>query len=95
MSKVKTVYFCQNCGTQYSQWMGQCKNCNQWNTISEEIVEKEFKLGNLTKTRHKQLQENKIPMEDEASWQCKYCPYWKNRETGESTCLNYGVNFEN
>lgn len=41
MSKVKTVYFCQNCGTQYSQWMGQCKNCNQWNTISEEIVEKE------------------------------------------------------
>lgn len=72
-----------------------CPAVDYYPIYTKEIIEKEFKLGNLTKTRHKQLQENKIPMEDEASWQCKYCPYWKNRETGESTCLNYGVNFEN
>lgn len=40
MAKLKTVYFCQNCGTQYSQWHGQCKNCGEWNTLVEEVVEK-------------------------------------------------------
>ncbi|QCX52828.1 DNA repair protein RadA [Elizabethkingia sp. JS20170427COW] len=40
MAKLKTVYFCQNCGTQHPQWMGQCKNCGQWNTLVEEVVEK-------------------------------------------------------
>ncbi len=40
MSKTKTSFFCQNCGTQYSQWMGQCKACGEWNTIVEEIIDK-------------------------------------------------------
>lgn len=40
MSKTKTSFFCQNCGNQYSQWMGQCKACGEWNTIVEEIVDK-------------------------------------------------------
>lgn len=39
MAKLKTAYFCQNCGTQYPQWHGQCKNCGSWNTLVEEIVE--------------------------------------------------------
>src|SRR5690606_36434093 len=40
MPKTKTSFFCQNCGTQYSQWMGQCKACGEWNTIVEEIIDK-------------------------------------------------------
>lgn len=40
MSKTKTSFFCQNCGTQTSQWMGQCKTCGAWNTIVEEIIDK-------------------------------------------------------
>ena len=40
MAKIKTAYYCQNCGSQYSQWHGQCKNCGEWNTLVEEIVEK-------------------------------------------------------
>jgi len=40
MAKLKTAYFCQNCGSQYPQWTGQCKNCLEWNTLVEEIVEK-------------------------------------------------------
>ena len=43
MAKVKTAYFCQNCGSQYPQWLGQCKNCGNWNTLVEEIVEKQSK----------------------------------------------------
>ncbi len=40
MAKLKTAYYCQNCGTQFPQWHGQCKNCGAWNTLVEEIVEK-------------------------------------------------------
>ncbi|MFA7616483.1 MAG: DNA repair protein RadA [Weeksellaceae bacterium] len=43
MAKTKTTFFCQNCGTQYSQWMGQCKTCGEWNTIVEEVIEKDEK----------------------------------------------------
>ena len=41
MAKSKTTFFCQNCGAQHSKWMGKCPQCNQWNTIVEEIVQKE------------------------------------------------------
>ena len=41
MAKLKTAYFCQNCGTQYSKWQGQCYTCKQWNTIVEEVVQKD------------------------------------------------------
>lgn len=42
MAKVKTVYFCQECGYESSKWMGQCPGCRQWNTFVEE------KVGNQT-----------------------------------------------
>jgi DNA repair protein RadA/Sms len=45
MSKVKTSFFCQNCGTQYSKWQGQCNACKEWNTIAEEIIQKEEKTA--------------------------------------------------
>lgn len=41
MAKLKTAYFCQNCGAQYSKWQGQCYVCKQWNTIVEEVVQKD------------------------------------------------------
>ena len=40
MAKLKTAFFCQNCGTQYSKWQGQCTACKAWNTITEEVIEK-------------------------------------------------------
>ena len=43
MSKLKTTFFCQNCGSQYSKWQGQCNSCKEWNTIVEEIIQKEEK----------------------------------------------------
>ena len=45
MSKVKTTFFCQNCGAQYAKWQGQCNSCKEWNTISEEIIQKEEKAS--------------------------------------------------
>ncbi|GGI56503.1 DNA repair protein RadA [Winogradskyella haliclonae] len=40
MAKVKTSFFCQSCGSQYSKWQGQCTACKQWNTIVEEVIQK-------------------------------------------------------
>jgi len=43
MAKLKTSFFCQSCGTQYAKWQGQCNACKEWNTIVEEIIQKEEK----------------------------------------------------
>ena len=40
MAKVKTTFFCQNCGSQYTKWQGQCTSCKAWNTIAEEVIQK-------------------------------------------------------
>ncbi|MDC1472252.1 DNA repair protein RadA [Flavobacteriaceae bacterium] len=40
MAKVKTTFFCQNCGAQFAKWQGQCTSCKSWNTITEELVQK-------------------------------------------------------
>ena len=45
MAKVKTSYFCQSCGAQTSKWMGKCPGCNEWNTLVEEVVQREKKGG--------------------------------------------------
>ena len=54
MSKIKTSFFCQNCGTSYAKWQGQCNACKEWNTIAEEIIQKEEKKSwNPTQTESK------------------------------------------
>lgn len=41
MAKIKTSYFCQNCGAQSPKWLGKCPACGEWNTYVEEIIQKE------------------------------------------------------
>lgn len=38
MAKVKSVYFCNNCGYESAKWLGKCPGCGQWNTFTEEKV---------------------------------------------------------
>jgi DNA repair protein RadA/Sms len=38
-AKVKTKYVCQNCGYQSPRWTGKCPECNEWNSLVEEIIE--------------------------------------------------------
>ncbi|WP_340077160.1 DNA repair protein RadA [Leptobacterium sp. I13] len=45
MAKTKTAFFCQNCGTQYAKWLGQCTACKEWNTLVEEVIQKEEKVS--------------------------------------------------
>jgi len=69
MAKAKTTFFCQNCGTQHAKWMGQCNACNAWNTIVEEVVQKEvvreWKQSNTAKTISKPLKIEEIQLNTE------------------------------
>lgn len=65
MAKVKKTFFCQNCGAEHAKWQGQCNSCREWNTIAEEIIQKEEKVAWRTKPspsnrRSKPLRINEI-----------------------------------
>ena len=36
MTKIKTVFACQNCGYQTPKWLGKCPDCASWNSLVEE-----------------------------------------------------------
>lgn len=36
MAKVRTLFFCTECGNETPRWQGQCPACNAWNTLAEE-----------------------------------------------------------
>lgn len=56
MAKLKSAFFCQNCGTQFAKWQGQCTACKEWNTIVEELVSKpdknDWKATTTVKTKN-------------------------------------------
>jgi DNA repair protein RadA/Sms len=39
-AKVRSKFVCQSCGTSHTQWLGQCSQCKEWNTLVEEIVDR-------------------------------------------------------
>ena len=49
MSKVKTAFFCSNCGYESPKWLGKCPACNLWNTFIEEVIERNQKEKNFWK----------------------------------------------
>lgn len=40
MAKIKSSFFCQNCGHESAKWLGRCPSCNEWNTFVEETIQK-------------------------------------------------------
>jgi len=69
MSKTKTVFFCQNCGTQSLKWIGKCPSCGEWNTYVEEVVErdKDQKWNRQTERKqNKPILINEIKYEQES-----------------------------
>lgn len=45
MAKVKSVYFCTECGYESSGWLGKCPGCQNWNTFVEEKIKPEKSSG--------------------------------------------------
>jgi DNA repair protein RadA/Sms len=40
LAKVRSAFFCQNCGAESPKWVGKCPACGEWNTYVEEVVSK-------------------------------------------------------
>ncbi len=38
--KTKSIFVCQNCGSERPKWEGQCRDCGAWNSLVEETVSK-------------------------------------------------------
>jgi len=41
MSKIRSGFFCSNCGYESAKWVGKCPSCEKWNSFQEEIIHKE------------------------------------------------------
>jgi DNA repair protein RadA/Sms len=52
MSKIKTSFFCSNCGYESAKWLGKCPSCNEWNSFLEEVVSKNNQKQDNWKTYH-------------------------------------------
>jgi DNA repair protein RadA/Sms len=69
MVKTKTTFFCQNCGAQFPKWIGQCSSCKEWNTIVEEVIQKEdkksWRTDTVAKQANKPLRVSEITQEKE------------------------------
>ena len=48
MARARTIYKCTACGATYSRWQGQCRECQEWNTIEEEITSPVSHTGRMT-----------------------------------------------
>ena len=55
MSKIKTAFFCSNCCYESANWIGKCPACSQWNTFTEEILDK----GNVKEEKWDDYKEEK------------------------------------
>lgn len=41
LAKIRSLFFCQQCGHESSKWLGKCPACGSWNTFVEEVVQKQ------------------------------------------------------
>ena len=54
MSKIKRIFTCKECGSNYPKWQGQCNKCGSWNSIEEEVQNVvSNKVWDLTKSNLK------------------------------------------
>ncbi|MDD3706509.1 MAG: DNA repair protein RadA, partial [Clostridiaceae bacterium] len=44
MAKVKTKFVCTECGSESPKLMGKCPECGQWNTLVEEVEQKDIQI---------------------------------------------------
>lgn len=50
MPKIKSVYVCQECGYELAKWLGKCPDCNNWNTLVEEVRDNKKELKSAINT---------------------------------------------
>jgi DNA repair protein RadA/Sms len=41
LARQKTIFVCQNCGYKAPKWLGRCSDCGAWNSLVEELTERD------------------------------------------------------
>lgn len=54
MPRPKSIFVCQQCGSESPKWLGHCPGCDQWNTYVETVVKR---TSTATATSPTQVQE--------------------------------------
>lgn len=62
MSKTKTAFFCQHCGHETVKWTGQCPSCGEWNSLVEELVQKDSSKNNKNWKDYKEEKRSHRPV---------------------------------
>lgn len=69
MPKTKSVFICQNCGTDSPKWVGKCPSCGEWNTYVEEIISKDktpkISIAGLEITKQKPVRLDEVETSEE------------------------------
>lgn len=69
MGKIKTKFFCQQCGQESLKWVGKCPGCGEWNTMVEEVAVKERSTPGLSAPKGtKPLRLDSISLGEETRW---------------------------
>lgn len=69
--KLKTKFVCNQCGSTFSQWAGQCTQCGVWNAISEETVIKVVpRSGQYANQRSVVTHVEKVVLQAESRMDC-------------------------
>jgi DNA repair protein RadA/Sms len=59
--KIKSAYFCSECGHKQAKWTGQCSLCQAWNTLQEEML---VPSGHLSGQKEPHAQSKPIKLRD-------------------------------
>ena len=70
MSRSVSIFVCQSCGAQTSQFFGRCNNCGEWNSIIEEKINKKSDKSFYTKIH---------PYKDKSPYRSELISLTKNR----------------
>lgn len=66
-TKIKSVFFCSNCGYESPKWLGKCPSCGEWNAFVEEKVSQKNarskKTGLVKSTKPVRLSEIEVKEE--------------------------------
>ncbi len=65
--KFKSVYVCSECGYENPKWSGKCPQCNNWNTMNEEVVKttSQVNKSQISSKSAVAVKVNEISYEDE------------------------------
>lgn len=67
MKKARSIFICQSCGHESPRWMGRCPECNEWNTLVEELRDSSALKTSSIKAKPSKV----IPIKDVPAFQEK------------------------